>query len=128
MATLLRMNRRPLLIAALCGALASLASPALAGASEPSASAARSCAPPDYPGSGYFTSLAVKRVTCAKGRKVALAHYRCRTENGRKGRCSRRVLRFSCSEQRTSIPTQFDSRVTCRRGAKRVTFTYQQNT
>lgn len=122
------MTSRSLLLVALCGTLALLATPALAGASDPRASAARSCAVPKYPGSGYFTSLSVKGVTCAKGRKVALAHYRCRTENGRKGRCSRRVLRFSCSEQRTSIPTQFDSRVTCRRGAKRVTFTYQQNT
>lgn len=97
---------------------------ALAGA--PAASA-KSCSPPKYPGNGYFTSLTVKNTTCAKGRKVALAHYRCRTENGKAGRCKRRVLRFSCSETRTKIPTELNGRVTCKRGGKRVVYTYQQN-
>ena len=90
---------------------------------------ARSCPPPDYPGSGYFNTLSVKNTKCAKGRKVALAHYRCRTEDGRKGRCGRKVLRFRCSEKRfNSISTEYSSRVTCKRGAKTVKFVYQQNT
>lgn len=116
--------RLPIAILTLLTCLAA-AAPASA---DPGASASRACSPPKYPGSGYFTSLSVKGVTCAKGRKVALAHYECRTENGRKGRCTRRVLRFRCSESRQSIPTEFNSRVRCTRGAKRVNFTYQQNT
>jgi hypothetical protein len=108
-----------------------LATAVSAGAATPSptASAARSCQPPDYPGSGYFTSLRTRNTSCRKGRRVALAHYNCRTDNGgRKGKCPRRVKGFRCRERRTSIPTEMNSRVTCRDGTKRVKFTYQQNT
>ena len=98
-----------------------------AAADGPTATAAATCSPPKYPGNGYFTSLKTRRVSCSTGKKVALAHYRCRTRNGKKGRCGRRVLGFSCSERRNSIPTEINSRVTCRDGGKRVEFTYQQN-
>lgn len=90
-------------------------------------SAARTCKPPAYPGSGYFTSLSVKRTTCRTGKKLALAYYRCRTENGKAGRCNRRVMRFRCTEERNSIATEIDARVRCKRGGKRVVHTYQQN-
>ena len=108
------------------GALACLAfaAPGSAGA----AAAARACAAPDYPGSGYFTSLKVKQVSCRKGREVTLAHYRCRVESGRAGRCGRRVLGNRCSERRNSIPTEINARVKCRKGDTRVIYTYQQNT
>lgn len=92
------------------------------------AHAARSCSVPRYPGSGYFTSLTVKRVSCATGRKVTLAYYRCRTRSGRAGRCHKRVLGYRCRERRVTIPTEIDARVSCRRGDKRVVHTYQQNT
>ena len=107
----------------------SLAALLAAALTLPAAAEAKTCKAPKYPGSGYFTSLKASGVSCKKARKVALAHYECRTENGRKGRCSRRVLRFRCSEDRfAQIPTEFNSRVTCKRGGKRVKFTYQQNT
>jgi hypothetical protein len=94
----------------------------------PGAAAARDCQPPDYPGSGYFTSLSVKGTTCATGKKLARAYYRCRVEaGGKRGRCNRRVMRYSCTETRQSIATEFNARVKCRRGAKRITHTYQQN-
>ena len=92
------------------------------------AGAARVCTPPRYPGSGYFTSLTVKRVTCTTGRKLARAYYRCRTHSGPAGRCHSRVLHYRCGETRESIPTEINARVSCRRGAKRVIHTYQQNT
>jgi hypothetical protein len=38
------------------------------------------------------------------------------------------VLGYSCSEKRTSIPTEINSRVTCKKGQRRVIYTYQQNT
>jgi hypothetical protein len=107
-------------------ALSLVAATAVAHASV-DAHAARTCSPPKYPGSGYFTSLSVKRVTCPTGRKVALAHYRCRIARSRAGRCHRKVLGYACSERRNSIPTEIQSRVTCRRGSKRVLYTYQQN-
>ena len=101
---------------------------AIGAAAGPATAAAATCPSPSYPGSGYFTSLKVKHVGCKAGKRVTLAHYRCRTENGRKGRCNRRVRGYSCSEKRNSIPTEFNSRVTCKKGAKRVIYTYQQNT
>jgi hypothetical protein len=91
----------------------------------PAAHAARSCSPPKYPGQGYFTSLQVSHVGCATGRKVTLAHYRCRIKHGRKGHCAR-VLHYRCSETRRAIPTEYTSRVTCTRGARKVVYTYEQ--
>ena len=61
---------------------------------------------PAYPGSGYFTSLSAKGVGCATARKVTLAHYRCRTRTGRRGRCHHRVMRYRCSETRVAISTE----------------------
>ena len=84
---------------------------------------------PAYPGSGYFTSLKTKHVGCKTGRKVTLAHYNCRTAHGKKGRCKHKVLRYSCTEKRFGvIATEYNARVTCKRGAKRVIYVYQQNT
>jgi len=97
------------------------------GSATPVAETAKACSEPSYPGSGYFTSLTVKRVRCRTGRKVALAHYRCRTKSGPRGRCAHKVLHYSCRERRNSIPTEIDGRVTCKRGARTVIYTYQQN-
>jgi hypothetical protein len=124
------MPRRFRMLAGCCVATACLAAGATgAAASGPTAHAARSCTTPDYPGSGYFYSITVRNVGCRKGRKVTLAHYRCRTESGRKGRCHHRVLRYRCRERRYAvIPTQYSAKVTCRRGDRRVIYRYQQNT
>jgi hypothetical protein len=116
---------RSLLLFAVAAAL-SLATATAAHASV-DAQAARTCSVPTYPGSGYFLRLSVKGISCATGRKVTLAHYRCRTARSRAGRCHRKVLRYSCSERRHSISTEIDSRVTCKRGSKRVIYDYQQN-
>lgn len=107
-------------LAALTGADASPASPP--------ATAAQTCKPPKYPGNGYFTSLRVSRTSCAEGRRVTMAYYRCRTRNGIRGRCKTAVLGFHCREVRQSIPTEFDAKVTCKRGPVEVIHTYQQNT
>jgi hypothetical protein len=96
----------------------------VAGA-RPVAHASRSCSPPKYPGQGYFTSLQVSRVSCATGKKVTLAHYRCRTKHGRKGRCGS-VLHYRCTESRRTIPTEYTSRVTCKNGSRKVVYTYEQ--
>jgi hypothetical protein len=102
---------------------------AVPGAAQGSAAAAKTCHTPAYPGSGYFLSLSVKGTTCATGKKVAVAYYHCRLEHGKRGHCTHKVLGYSCSEpDRESIPTEFDARVTCRRGAKKVSHAYQQNT
>ena len=87
---------------------------------------ARSCRTFDISG-GYITSLSVRGVSCATGKSVAVAWTKCRREHGRKGRCTHKVKRYSCAEKRVSIPTEFDGVVTCRKGSKRVKFSYQQN-
>lgn len=101
-----------------------MATSAMAGQS---ARAAKTCTPPKYPGHGYFTTMSVKNVTCATGKKVVLAHYRCRVKKGRAGRCTSKPLGYKCTEQRMSIPTEIDGRVVCRRGSRNVTYTYQQD-
>jgi hypothetical protein len=113
---------------AVVGLAAALLAVAASGAGAVSARAARSCSPPRYPGTGYFTSLSVRGVSCATGRRLALAFYHCRRANGVAGRCHRRVLGYTCREHRSSIPTEIDARVTCRRGHRTVVHTYQQDT
>jgi hypothetical protein len=93
----------------------------------PVARAAKTCQPPKYPSRGYFTSLSVKHVSCATGRKLALAYFHCRAKSSLSGRCHRRVMKYACKEQRNSIPTEIDARVTCKRGSRVVIHSYQQN-
>ena len=114
---------RSLALAAAFAAL--LAVGVTAAGARPAAHAARSCSAPKYPGQGYFTSLQVSRVSCATGKRVTLAHYRCRIKHGRKGRCSS-VSGYRCSESRRSIATEYTSRVTCKSGTRKVIYTYEQ--
>ena len=90
---------------------------------------AKSCSSAKYPGDGYFTSLSVKRTSCAAGRTVQKHHYSCRVRNGgRDGRCSSRVDGYSCSERRgAKTSVEYNAAVTCKKGRKRISFTYQQN-
>ena len=92
------------------------------------AASAASCSPPKYPGSGYFTSLKVTKVSCSTGKKVTLAHYKCRVKHGVKGRCTSKVLGYSCKESRRSIETEIDGTVTCKSGSKKVVYSYRQDT
>jgi hypothetical protein len=105
--------------------MAFAASAALAGTPTRTA---RSCTPPKYPGVGYFTTLTVKGTSCATGKKLVLAYYRCRIRNGKAGRCHSTVLGYTCHEKRNTIPTEIDARVTCRRHTATVVHTYQQDT
>ena len=88
---------------------------------------AATCTPPKYPGSGYFTSLSVTKVTCATGKKVALAFHKCRTKNGRQGplRGEGRGLRLH-REAHDDLDRDQRPRH-CKRGTRKVLHTYQQN-
>lgn len=122
------MPRRIILLA---GALAALAV-APATDARPVASAAKACGIRGVQrslGPSYVTSLSVRGTSCATGKRVVRAYYRCRVRSGGvRGRCHRRVLGFRCSERRAGIPIQFDATVTCRRGRARVYHAYTQNT
>jgi hypothetical protein len=99
-----------------------------AGASaSPVASASKTCTPPKYPGSGYFTSLSVTGTSCSTGSKVAKAWYNCRTAHGQAGRCTKKVEGYSCTEKRKSIATEINATVSCKKGSARVKHSYQQN-
>jgi hypothetical protein len=127
----LRSIRIPTLAVSAGIALAAFAATGGATASAaPVLRASQTCTPPKYPGSGYFTGkIRVTNISCSYGKRFVVAYYKCRTKNGKspKGRCTTKVLGFSCTERRESIATEIDARVTCRRGTQRIVHTYQQN-
>jgi hypothetical protein len=97
------------------------------------ASAAASCkTPADGHGWGptYVTSLTVTKASCATGKAVVKAYYRCRVAHGgAAGTCTKKVLGYRCTERRgAAIPTQYDAKVTCTKGAARIVHTYTQFT
>jgi hypothetical protein len=77
-------------------------------------------------GATYVTSLFVRGVGCRSAERVVRSYHACRR---RSGRCRSRVRRYRCSERRLrSGPTQYDARVTCRRGSRRIRHDYTQFT
>ncbi|HEX6390885.1 MAG TPA: hypothetical protein VFZ89_15600 [Solirubrobacteraceae bacterium] len=79
----------------------------------------------------YTRSLKVSGgATCATGHKMIREYYKCRVappSSGKAGRCTKRVLGYSCSERRSNvIKTQFDARVTCKKGRARILTDYTQ--
>jgi hypothetical protein len=119
---------RTALLASLCGGALSVTSAGVEASAGVRATTARACSVPKYPGLGYFTTLSVSGTSCSTGDKVAFAYYRCRLRHGKAGTCHGGVLGFSCREQRNSIPTEIEARVTCRKGSATVVHTYQQDT
>ena len=120
---------------ALAGTLVLLAAlPGAAPAQDagaPQARAAKSCGISGQQrdlGPTYVLSLSAKNVSCRKAKRLVRAYYNCRLDNGgKRGKCGG-VSGYSCSETRSGIKSQFDAKATCRKGGKRVTHTYTQNT
>lgn len=81
-------------------------------------------------GPTYTTKLTVTGTSCATGKRFVRSYYNCRIANGgRDGRCTRRVSGYTCREVRSNrIRTQYDARVTCRNGARRINHNYTQFT
>jgi len=123
-----RSIRRIALGVTAAAAVAALAVPAAASAATTcklSLSTAR------HMGPTYVTVLRVTGTSCANGVKVTRAFHTCRLKKGKRGRCTTKVLGYTCTDRRPSsesIPTQFTGHVTCKRGRARVTHEYQQNT
>lgn len=72
----------------------------------------------------------VTGVSCATGKKVIKAFHACRLKHGAKGKCTTKVLGYTCTEKRPAAlmsPLSFDGDVTCKSGAKKVTHHYTQN-
>lgn len=110
----------------LLGALAVTAAAAVAG-SAASPAVAKTCSRPDYPGQGYFNKVEAFGIGCPGAKKVVLAHYRCRTKNGIKGRCPR-FNGWTANEKRQAIATEYNARVTLKKGARKVVYYYNQDT
>jgi hypothetical protein len=101
--------------------------------SHPGASASATCnisGKERHLGPTYVTSLRVKGVGCRTGERVVKGYYKCRVKSGgRRGRCHSKVSGFRCREKRIqAIKTEFDARVTCKRGRSRVWHNYTQFT
>jgi len=109
--------------------VAAVAAPAVAAPTAQSAAACRIAGQERKLGPTYVTRLTVRNTTCARGKDVVRAYYRCRVDNGgRKGRCTRAVLGYRCTERRQSIATQFDAQVVCRKGRATIRHNYTQFT
>lgn len=79
-------------------------------------------------GPTYVTAITASGTSCANAKKVVRAFHACRKVHGVKGRCTRKVLGYSCRETRGGIPTQFSGKVTCVHGHARIVHTYTQFT
>ena len=118
-------------IAATAIATAALLAPT-AGAA-PAASASKTCNisghQRDYGHNMYLDALSVHGTSCRTGRKVVKGYTKCRYKHGGlNGRCPNRVKRYKCGEgKRTVAPhIQYSVNVACKRGSKRIKFTYTQ--
>jgi hypothetical protein len=105
-------------------AVAALAPGASAG---PVAHASKTCSVGDSRsyGTTYVIAISVSNTSCRNGKRLIRAYHACRP--GKSGKCPS-VKGYSCSEKRTVGRTQYDSRVTCRKGDKTVKHGYTQYT
>ncbi|MFL5847244.1 MAG: hypothetical protein ACJ762_21415 [Solirubrobacteraceae bacterium] len=103
----------------------------LALAALPAAAQARNCpiAPSESGSFGvtYVLKITATGTTCGKAKKLVRAFHACRKAHGIQGRCTKKVLGYSCSEQRTTTTTQMSGKVSCKYGSRRVVHYYSQN-
>ena len=114
-------------------ALATTALAAPAAGAKSTASASKSCGISGiqraYGHNMYLDALSTRNTSCRKGRKVLKGYTKCRYKHGGlNGRCPNRVERYKCGEgKRTVAPhIQYSVNVACKRGARRIKFTYTQ--
>jgi hypothetical protein len=76
-------------------------------------------------GTTYVLSISVSDASCRAARKVIRGFHACRP--GKRGRCRKTVDGYRCRERRFNRSAiSYDSRVSCRRGGRRVRHTYTQ--
>jgi hypothetical protein len=81
-----------------------------------------------HSGATYLVQLKVSGVSCSTGLKVEKAWQSCRRATAGKTVCRKRVLGYrSAQKVLDSSKTQYDAKVTAKRGSKVVTFIYTQN-
>lgn len=80
-------------------------------------------------GATYVTALSAVGTSCANAERVVKAFHACRHRRGKAGYCRTTVRGYRCRESRFNrISTQYDSRVRCTYGSRRVNHTYTQFT
>lgn len=80
-------------------------------------------------GATYVTALSATGTSCANAERVVKAFHACRLRRGKAGYCRTTVRGYRCRETRFNrISTQYDSRVRCTYGSRRVNHTYTQFT
>ena len=97
-----------------------------------SASAAKTCSlslnQQRHSGATYLVQLKVSGVTCSTGLKVEKAWQSCRRATAGKTTCHKSVLGYRSTQKiLDSSKTQYDAKVTAKRGSRVVTFIYTQN-
>ncbi|MEY2440581.1 MAG: hypothetical protein QOJ46_7 [bacterium] len=125
------MSRRIRRLAPLVAAAATAAVLAVPAASGAATTCKLSLSTARHMGPTYVTLMKVSGTSCANGVKVTKAFHSCRLKHGKRGRCTTKVLGYSCTDRRPSdesIPTQFTGHVTCKKGRARITHDYQQDT
>jgi hypothetical protein len=113
---------RVVTLGAMSAALLALAGAGAAAGSSPIAHAAGKCHLSSHEqrhlGASYVTSLSVSGTSCRTGKSVTRSYHAHGGHVSGWG-CSRHIL--------DSSRFQYDARVTCKRGGKRVVHTYTQN-
>jgi hypothetical protein len=115
-------------LACLAGAVPLAASSTAATATTYTAKAAASCSGQSTGKKGaYLNKLTVSGLSCKSGKKVMLDHDKCRVAHGVKGKCTK-VDGYKCTEgKRSDSGDQFDVKVTCKKGSKKVSFYVSQS-
>jgi hypothetical protein len=132
------MSRKSIGVIAAVTALLSLALAAEGGSASPGARASASFTACNIDGkqqnlgTSYVTALKVAGVSCTKAEKVIKAYHNCRHQNGADGKCTHKVLGFSCKDgKRQGVPgVQYNATAKCRKvsnDAKRIKSPYTQN-
>ena len=81
-----------------------------------------------HSGATYLVQLKVSGVNCATGLKVEKAWQTCRRSTAGHMTCKKTVLGYRSTQKvLDSSKTQYDAKVTAKRGSKVVTFIYTQN-
>jgi hypothetical protein len=99
-----------------------LALPLTGASAAPTATASKGCGYSRSLGFTYVNKITAKGTTCGKAKKLIKAYHGAgagdRTVNGYK--CSDKVVAES--------PVQYDATASCKKGTKKVSFIYTQNT
>jgi hypothetical protein len=81
-----------------------------------------------HSGATYLVQLKVSGVSCSTGLKVEKAWQSCRKATAGHTTCRKSVLGYKSSQKvLDSSKTQYDAKVTAKRGSRVVTFIYTQN-